>query len=84
MIYDCQCSYCGKIQEIVRKLADREDTPFCCGERMFIKISAPHVSTVNFVTSDITGNPVEITSHKQHDKLCKENDVAPMGVKGEF
>lgn len=84
MIYECHCLICGRKKEIIRKMKDRNDTPVCCGQKMHRIISAPYVGVVDFITSDITGKPVHITSHKQHDKLCKEHNVAPVGIKGEF
>lgn len=84
MIYDCQCKVCGKIEEIIRTISCRYDTPICCDKRMDLVILDVNISVVDFVTSDITGSPLHITSHKQHDRLCKENNVAPMGMKGEF
>lgn len=85
MIYDCKCKTCGKIQEIVRSVEDRNDTPICCGNKMVRIITLINIAPdLNFVTADITGQDVHITSSKQHDRLCHENGVAPMGRKGEF
>jgi len=85
MLYDCKCHTCGKIQEIVRKIDDRNNTPDCCGHRMIRFASQINVhGDLNFVTADITGKDVHITSRKQHDELCRVNHVAPVGIKGEF
>jgi hypothetical protein len=32
MKYDSKCQTCGTVHEYVRNIADRNDTPICCGE----------------------------------------------------
>lgn len=86
MIYDCKCEKCEKVEEIVRSVAERNNTPLCCGQPMkrMITVNYNVYSDLNFMTEDITGSPVQITSRQQHDRLCRENNVSPMGLKGEF
>lgn len=40
------------------------------------------VRDADFVTEDITGQPVRITSRRQLRRLCKEHNVEPMYGKG--
>lgn len=76
MIYDCQCQKCERIEEIIRSVADRDNTPICCGQQMKRIITTNYhvIPDYDFVTADITGDPVHITSKKQHDRLCKEHN----------
>ena len=78
MIYDVKCQKCGVVQEIVRTVSCRHQTPVCCNEPTKLMISAPYVvPDVNMVCDDITGVKTHITSRKQLEKICRENDVRP-------
>lgn len=86
MIYEAECLSCKKTEDYIRSVAERHNTPVCCGKPMKKKITTCQTvyGDLNFVTSDINGDEMHITSRQQHDRLCKENNVSPMGIKGEF
>lgn len=41
MIYEAQCKKCNKIHEYIAKVADRENTPSCCGNKTVQGIFTP-------------------------------------------
>lgn len=76
-IYDYQC-LCGKEKELYQPLTTSE-APTCeCGLGMEkVLRTRKHIpgNIYPFVTSNITGKPVEVTSAAHLDRLCKENNV---------
>jgi hypothetical protein len=86
LIYEAQCQKCKKNEDYSRSIAERHDTPVCCGQPMKKMITTCQnvYGDLDFVTADITGQDVHITSRKHHADLCRKNHVAPVGLKGEF
>jgi hypothetical protein len=48
MIYVAECSECGETQDYISSLADRENTPVCCGVKTHQIIAAPMISAMMF------------------------------------
>ena len=83
-IYEVKCKTCGGVEEIFRKIADREkDLPDCCGHRMHNILSA------SMVNEDIkpyramavdkkSGELPYITSRKAHKEFLKRNGYVEM------
>lgn len=83
-LYLVRCPTCKSEQDIIRRVADYEDTPECCGERMKHVICAP------MITPDIqpykaiavdkkTGKTPYITSRKEHREFLRRNNYVEIG-----
>jgi putative FmdB family regulatory protein len=83
-IYEVKCAICGDIQDIVRKVAEREShLPECCGRKMHNIISATRINVditpYRAVAVDKkTGERPLITSRHQHREFLKRNDYVEM------
>lgn len=83
-IYEVQCVECGGIEEIFRKIADREkDLPTCHGKRM------KNILSASMVNEDIkpyravavdkrSGEKPYITSRKAHKEFLRRNDYVEL------
>jgi hypothetical protein len=73
-IYEVKCAICGDIQDIVRKVAEREShLPECCGRKMH------NITPYRAVAVDKkTGERPLITSRHQHREFLKRNDYVEM------
>jgi putative FmdB family regulatory protein len=97
-IYEVQCVECGAVEEIFRKIADREkNLPECHGKRMKNILSATMVNEdikpYKAVAVDKrTGERPYITSRKAHKEFLRRNDYVelpsvenkPRPVRGDF
>lgn len=84
MIYEWRCGKCHREDTAIMSVAQMEagNAPKCCGISMRKILSLPRIQREpDYVTRDITGDPVRITSRKQRDKLCAEHNTAPKLVK---
>lgn len=78
-LYDFHCLKCGCIREQWVKVDHVMD--MCdCGNEMRRLISSNYsihadYASSDFVTDDITGNPVRVTSRRQLRKLMRDNGV---------
>jgi len=83
-LYNYMCPKCGSRRDAFRKITDRHQGPACCNTPMEQKITGQYAihGNVDFVTDDITGDPIRIESRKQHDQVCEKNGVSPMYGKG--
>lgn len=79
-LYSYKCEKCGTEQDAIRKIADLEDSPLCCGQKTKQVIVAPMINS-NFLGS--TKNPgyespmsgKYITTKKQRNDEMKEFNV---------
>ena len=78
-LFDFQCPDCGDVSE---QFAKADETTRKCGEcgggtdRLIT--SRYYLNNAMDITTDaITGEPVNITSKRQMDGLCRDNDCAP-------
>jgi putative FmdB family regulatory protein len=83
-IYEVKCDVCGQVEEIFRKVADREnDLPLCCHKRMRNILSAvminEDIKPYRAVAVDKkTGERPFITSRKAHKEFLRRNDYVEM------
>lgn len=83
-IYEVKCAICGDIQDIVRKVDEREShLPECCGKKMHNILSATRgnvdITPYRAVAIDKrTGERPLITSRHQHREFLKRNDYVEM------
>jgi len=81
-LYDFLCDQCGNKEERYAKMDERQaECPTCQGamRRLIttrINLQTDYASS-SFVTPDITGTPVRITSRKQMRELCDRHEVRP-------
>lgn len=77
-IYQAMCQKCGFEQAVFRRIADYDDLPDCCGERMVRKVCAPHViADIQPYRSMIDGSM--ITSRSEHRRHLKANGCTEVG-----
>lgn len=80
-LYDFKCAKCGRIEEHWAKMDEKMHMCDCGHESDRLITSRIYLQTDyasrDFVTADITGSEVRITSRKQLRNLCKENGVTP-------
>lgn len=84
MIYEFRCRACHRLDTMIMNVAEMESghAPACCGTPMRKILSLARIQREpDYVTRDITGDPVRITSRQQRDKLCAEHGTAPKLVK---
>ena len=81
--YDFRCKACDKVEEHYAGMLDKPigKCDACGGESKRL-ISCTHsiaadFASNDFVTDDISGEPVRITSNKQMNSLMKEHGVEP-------
>jgi putative FmdB family regulatory protein len=77
-VYEVRCNKCGKHEDIFRRLAEYDDLPDCCGERMERCLSAPaFMVDMPAYRSMATGEM--ITSRTQHRNHLKNNGLVEIG-----
>ena len=85
-LYDFKCDSCKKVIEHYASMDEHTKDCICGGLMNRIITSRFHIdadyASSDFVTEDITGNPVRITSKKQMRQLCEKNSVSPKFGKG--
>ena len=83
-LYDHECSTCGAVSEALAPVDDRVVRCPACGdnaERIFS--SRYYINPdVDFVTDNITGDPVRVTSRQHLARLCRDNGVSEKIGKG--
>lgn len=77
--YDFKCSTCNKVEEKWAGINERQGLCSCGGEQKRliscrISLHTDYASR-DFVTADLTGEPVRITSRRQENELCKQHSV---------
>ncbi len=77
-IYRIRCSSCDKQEDIFRSIANMDELPDCCGERMGRMVCAPMVTTdIPAYQSMATGEIVEgRAAHREH---LKRNRLIEVG-----
>lgn len=77
-LYVVRCDKCGEETEIIRSLANYDDLPSHCGEKMRRVIVAPMViADIQPYKSMITGEM--ITSRSQHKSHLKQHGCTEVG-----
>ena len=77
-IYAVHCNQCGKDEDIYRTIANYNDLPECCGQRMDRIICAPQViKDIDPYVSQIDGSV--ITSRSQHRDHLKAHGCVEVG-----
>jgi putative FmdB family regulatory protein len=70
-IYEAKCPICGKEEDYFRKVADYQDTPECCGQKMEKQLSCPNLSPdiANWDTyvSPTTGRMISSKAQRRRD-----------------
>jgi len=77
--YFCPCGYTG---EHYNKMDEYEKCPDCGKEMKRIPGGYHVIGDLDFVTENITGKPVHVTSRKQHKRLMQEHGVMEKYGKG--
>ena len=83
-LYDARCSTCGTTHEFFARVADRHDTPVCCGAPAALVISPPMIQSdiepYRAVAVDVaTGKPPVIGSRAEHREYLKRNGYVELG-----
>lgn len=83
-LYPHQCDKCGATQDVYRQLADIDDAPLHCGQKMTRVIGRTHVipdiQPYTTVAADKeTKKRVHITSRKQHREFLRRNGYEEIG-----
>lgn len=77
-IYAIKCSTCGHAEDIFRTIAEYDNLPDHCGQRMQRVICAPHVvADIQPYKSMITGEL--ISSRSQHRSHLKDHGMVEVG-----
>lgn len=82
-IYGFRCEGCGKTEEHYFSVRDEHPTVVCgCGkvsERDLMAEARNHIpgSAFPYITTNITGKPIEIRSEAHLQEVCKMNGVVP-------
>lgn len=77
-LYEIECRKCGKRSDVVRSIAERDNLPECCGEKMFRAIATPAIQPDNVCyRSMVTGEM--ITSRTAHKNHLKEHKLIEVG-----
>jgi hypothetical protein len=75
--YTAKCDECGQVADYVRRVADRESTPECCGRPMWRTLTAPMIqgSSCEDVSykCPMTGEVVKSLRRRQY--LMEANNV---------
>ena len=83
-LYDFQCTECRNIHEHYAHIEERIKTCETCGGLMkrMIGIGQNVIGDIDFVTDNITGKPIRITSRKQLRGLLKKHGLYEKYGKG--
>jgi hypothetical protein len=80
MIYESRCGKCGRVHEYSKPVAERENTPTCCGKKTVKGIfTAPQVGAMSFgrEKSFVATDGTFIDSGSQYKKWMKDNNKIP-------
>jgi putative FmdB family regulatory protein len=77
-LYDFKCTECGQVQEHIAHIEERIGECVDCQGLTKRMISANYnvIGDVDFVTDNITGDPIRVSSRKQLRGLMERYDVA--------
>lgn len=83
-LYDFECVECGVIEEHLAKISETHRKCDACNGlmRRLITVRYHVQDDVDFVTDDISGEPVRVTSRKAHRQLMEEHGVEEHYGKG--
>ncbi len=79
--YESKCHKCGSMHQYIRKIADYQNTPVCCGEKTTKTLtigSIPMIDRVSARVMDAYECPVTeqvVTSAKQKKYIEDKNDL---------
>lgn len=77
-IYRARCDVCGNEQDVFRTVANYDDMPGCCGQKMGRRIMAPMVANdIQPYQSMITGEM--IMSRSQHRTHLRDHGCIEVG-----
>lgn len=82
--YVARCSKCDTVQDFVRKVNDRDDTPICCDAPTARQLVAPQISAMTFTGHKgfHTTDGAWIESGQDLHRYMKKNDLLS-GSEGE-
>ena len=82
-LYDFECESCGAVVEHYAGVDERSMRCSCgANSRRLITTRYSVIGDVEFVTDNITGDPVRITSRRQLHRMLKENGLSETYGKG--
>lgn len=83
-IYEYQCLKCLKVQDAYRKVAERENSPECCGQKTKKIISNynVHPDFEPYIDHNLTDKPQWVKSKQHRKKLMQEHGVTEGYGKG--
>jgi len=82
-LYDFRCQECGGVSEHFAGVEERQVSCGCGGISHRLITSRYYLNPdVEFLTDNITGDPIRITSRKMLDRVCKENGITQKTGKG--
>lgn len=82
-MYTFKCSKCGTKTAEMRKIAERDNTPACCGEQTARLIEAPMVSAMawtshkGFIAHNNDGSGTFIADSSDYKAFMAKNDLMP-------
>lgn len=82
-VYASICHHCHREHEYVQRIADRDNTPECCGTKTERILVAPMVSAsiwtghAGFTAHKEDGTPVFIESGTAYKKFLSDNNYMP-------
>ena len=85
-IYSYKCEKCEKIQDLTKKIDDRDDCPECCGQttKKIITNFKVHPDFEPYIDENISDRPILVKSKKHRLQLLKENGLIEAYGKGWF
>ena len=77
--YVAQCPSCGHIEDFIRKVDDRDNTPEHCGASMHRTLVAPQVSAMAFTGHKgfVLGGNTWIESGADYKRYLAKNNMMP-------
>lgn len=77
-VHDWKCDRCGDVQRDVYQPRLAAEPPVCCRipmERLWSTSSGSGGGSYPYVTSNITGSPIEVRSPGHERELCRKHGV---------
>ena len=82
-LYDCKCTKCGEVVEQYMKHDEEPDICACGGDSERIISSSYYINRdIDYVTDNISGEPIRVNSRKHLRELEKEHGVTQKIGKG--
>jgi predicted nucleic acid-binding Zn ribbon protein len=81
--YTGKCEVCGELHTYIRKVADRNDTPECCGAKTTKVLDTPEISAMawtghkGMVMYDKDAKPVHIEDGAAYHRYLRDNNKIP-------